>query len=107
MRLYEIDQAMLDAIDQETGEIMDIEAFERLAMERDAKIDGMICLYKGMCADAAAIASEAGRLKERLASKDHIVSVCEYAIKQLPFGSLNSEGNLQALCGRCNGGKPP
>lgn len=37
MTFREIDERMLSLIDQETGEIMDVSAFEALQMEHDKK----------------------------------------------------------------------
>ena len=82
MRLYEINDAILSLVDPETGEIMDYEAFEALAMERDSKIENMALWYKDLVAEAKAIREEelalaarrkasenkAERLKEFLAS---------------------------------------
>lgn len=38
---------------------------------------------------------------------DHIVSVYEFAKKQLDYSKLNIEENLQTLCGICNAKKRP
>ena len=38
---------------------------------------------------------------------DHIVSVYECAMGNLPIDELNRENNLQLLCSCCNGGKAP
>ena len=39
MNLYEIDKAILELVDEETGEIADWDAFEQLQMEREQKIE--------------------------------------------------------------------
>ena len=41
--LYEIDQAILDCCDLETGEILDGEALTALQMEREAKLRAWPC----------------------------------------------------------------
>jgi 5-methylcytosine-specific restriction endonuclease McrA len=38
---------------------------------------------------------------------DHIVSVYQCAIGELPANKLNTSDNLQILCFRCNAGKAP
>jgi hypothetical protein len=35
MKLYEIDNAIMDCVDMETGEIIDVERLSALQMERD------------------------------------------------------------------------
>lgn len=65
MNLYQIDQAILSLVDQETGEILDYEAFSDLQMARDAKIEGMSLWWKNLSAEAAAIRAEEIRLAER------------------------------------------
>lgn len=39
--LYEIDAGILACIDQETGEILDVERLDALQMERRTKIEGV------------------------------------------------------------------
>ena len=56
--LYEIDQAILDCIDEETGEIISPEKLEALQMERDAKIEKVALWYKNLCSDAEAYKAE-------------------------------------------------
>lgn len=63
--LFHIDQAILNCIDLETGEIIDIEQLERLQIERDAKIENVICWIKNLESDAIAIKAEAKNLTER------------------------------------------
>lgn len=65
MTIYEIDQALLDLVDPETGELKDLEAFESLQMERDKKVENMALWYKDLTAQAAAIKSEIATLTER------------------------------------------
>ena len=65
MNIYEIDQAILALVDQETGEITDWEAFDQLQMERDVKIENVACWYKNLMAEAAAIRQEEVNLAKR------------------------------------------
>ena len=51
--LFQIDQAILDCIDTETGEIVDIERLESLTMDRDLKIEGTALWVKNLLSDAA------------------------------------------------------
>ncbi len=73
MRLYEIDQAIEEAlnrvqVDEETGEVTanpDLEMLEKLQMERDQKIENVGIFIKNAKAEAEALAQEAKRLTER------------------------------------------
>lgn len=65
MNLYDINQAILDQVDPETGEILDYEAFSELKMEREEKIEGMALWHKNLTAEAAAIRAEEIKLAER------------------------------------------
>ena len=65
MKLYEIDNAILDCIDLETGEVIDTERLDALNMERDAKIENVACWIKDLKAEAEAIKAEKLALAER------------------------------------------
>lgn len=65
MNLYEINKEITSMVDPETGEILDYEAFENLAMERDQKLEEMALWYKNLTAEAAMISVEEKRLAER------------------------------------------
>ena len=64
MNLYEIDQAIMDAIDPETGEIID-EAFDSLVMTRNQKLENIGLYIKNLEADAAAFKAEKEAFAER------------------------------------------
>ena len=64
MKLYEIDQAILDCIDMETGEV-DEERITALQIERDNKIEQLLLWKKDLDAEAQAIANEIKALTER------------------------------------------
>ena len=65
MTIYEIDQAILDTIDEETGEIIDIDRLNALEMERDRKISNVACWIKDLKAEAEAIKAEKQALEKR------------------------------------------
>ena len=67
MKIWEIDEALEALVDEETGELLDFDAFEALQMERDRKIEGMGCWIKDLTAEAAAIKAEEETLKQRRA----------------------------------------
>ena len=54
LSLYHIDQALEALIDPETGELLDYDAFEQLQMDREHKIENMVCWSKSLDAEAKA-----------------------------------------------------
>lgn len=68
MTLYEIDKAILECVDEETGEIIDFERFEELAGERDFKVENIGLWYKNLKAEAEALKTEIDVLKKRQTS---------------------------------------
>ena len=71
MTIYDIDSAIAALVDPETGELGDYEAFQRLQMEREAKIENLALLYKETRATAEAIKAEADRLIQRRRVLEH------------------------------------
>lgn len=51
MKLFEINEAIANIIDFETGEIIDSEAYENLKMERQDKLTNIALLYKNCKSD--------------------------------------------------------
>lgn len=58
MKLYEIDAAILNCIDTETGEILDEEQLSQLQMERDQKIENVALWVKNLNAEKDAVKAE-------------------------------------------------
>ena len=83
--LYEIDQAILECVDCETGEIVDQEKLDGLMMERSAKIESVALWVKNLESDAVAYKAEkeAFAYREKQASdkakrlKEWLAKVCE------------------------------
>lgn len=48
MNLFEIDQKLYDLIDPETGEIVDIEAYESLSMSKQQKMENLLLYIKNL-----------------------------------------------------------
>jgi hypothetical protein len=69
--LYEIDAAILAAVDQETGEILDVEKLDALQMERERKLEGVALWIKDLKAEAAAVKEEADKLTARKKALDN------------------------------------
>lgn len=87
MNLYEIDSAIMDCVDMETGEIIDMEALENLQMERDQKIENIGCWIKNLLADAKALKEEKDNLTARQKSAENKAS----SLKAYLSSYLNGE----------------
>lgn len=89
MTIYEIDRNLEALINCESGEISDIEAFEALQMEREAKIEGTACFYKNVKAAAADIREEEKALAERRkaleAKGERLQNLLTYALQGSKF----------------------
>lgn len=78
MTLYEIEQALFEAVDQETGEI-NSEVFDQLMMEREQKIEGIALWIKNLKADAAAFKAEKEAFADRQkAAENKATSLLQY-----------------------------
>ena len=93
--LYEIDAAILAAVDQETGEILDVEKLDALQMERERKLEGVALWVKDLKAEAAAVKEEADKLTARKKALDNKIE----AIKTWLLGALDGE---KLKTPRCN-----
>ena len=65
MKLYEIDRQILECIDEETGEIIDVEKWDSLNMEYNQKIEYLACLFKNQRAEAEALKAEKQAIADR------------------------------------------
>lgn len=79
MKLYEIEQAILDTIDHETGEVLDAEKLDALQMERTAKLEGVTLWIKNLLADVEAYEKEiATFVARKKAAENKIESLKNY-----------------------------
>lgn len=76
MTLYEIDQAILECLDEETGEIVDLKRLSELNMEREKKISNVACWIKDLKAEVEALKIE----KQNLAKRQQ---TCENKVESL------------------------
>lgn len=65
MSLYKIDEAILNCVDEETGEILDWETFEKLNIERNTKIENLALWVKNLKAEVLAYKAEKASFEER------------------------------------------
>lgn len=70
MTLYEINNAILECCDEETGEILDCERLEQLQLEKEQKIEGVALYIKNLEAEAAALKAEETALADRRKVKE-------------------------------------
>ena len=76
MTLYEIDKAIMECIDSETGEVLDEEKLTALAMDRNDKIENVALWIKDLTAEAAALKAEKDAFAARQkAAEDKIESL--------------------------------
>jgi hypothetical protein len=89
--LYEIDAAILAAVDQETGEILDPEKLDALQMEREQKLEGVALWVKDLKAEAEAVKAEADKLTARKKSLENkIDGLKNWLIYALDGGRLQT-----------------
>jgi hypothetical protein len=70
MKLYEIDEQIAACVDEETGEVIDLERLIALNMERERKLEGVALWVKDLTAEAKAIREEEKSLAERRRSAE-------------------------------------
>ena len=84
MTLWEIDEALLECIDTDTGEILDFERLDELQLAREAKLENIALYIKNLQADAEAIREEEKALAERRKAKENrAASLKDYLSKAL------------------------
>lgn len=63
--LYQINEAILECIDTDTGEILDSEKFDSLQLDRNEKLENVALWYKNLLSDAEAYKAEKNNFAER------------------------------------------
>lgn len=92
--LYLIDQAIMECLDAETGEIIDPERLDALFMERNLKIENVALWVKNLLSDADAIKAE----KEALADREAECRKKAEDLKQWLSKALGGEKFSTARC---------
>lgn len=91
MKLYEIDNAILECVDNETGEILDFDKLSELQLARDEKLESVALWIKNLNAEMAAYKAEKEAFAEReKRAKNKIESLknyLAYALKGSPFNT--------------------
>ena len=94
MKLYEIDNAILDCIDLETGEVIDTERLDALQIERDTKTENVACWIKDLMAEANAIKVE----KQKLAKRQKVAENKAESLKKWLAYALGGQEFSTAKC---------
>lgn len=94
MKLYEIDEQILNCIDEETGEIIDADMLNALQMERDAKIEGVALWIKDLKAEAEALKAEKIAFEKRQKTCENRAE----SLKQWLAVALNGERFKTTKC---------
>lgn len=85
--LYEINAAILECVDLETGEIVDVEKLQELQMEREQKIESVALWYKNLLSDAAQYKAE----KDAFAEKERAAKAKAERLKEYLLTALQGE----------------
>lgn len=85
--LYEIDEQIMQCIDEDTGEILDMEKLNQLQMQQEQKVESLALWYKNLLSDAAALKAE----KETFAAREKSAKNRAESIKSYLSDFLNGE----------------
>lgn len=85
--LYEIDEQIMQCIDEDTGEILDMEKLNHLQMQQEQKVESLALWYKNLLSDAEALKAE----KENFATREKSAKNRAESIKAYLSDFLNGE----------------
>lgn len=74
MTLYKIENEITLLIDPDTGEVSDFDAWQKLQMDRETKIENTLLYCKNLAAESNAIENEINALAERKGSVDRTIA---------------------------------
>lgn len=96
MNLYEIDAAIAEGIevDEDTGEILNIEYLDELRMEKNQKIENIACFIKNLDSDAEALKAEIKTLQARMKTKQNKAA----SLRDYLAGNLDGQKFESARC---------
>ena len=92
--LYEINQAMLECVDMETGEVLDAEKLDALQMERTAKLESVTLWIKNLLADVEAYEKEIATFVARKKTAENKIE----SLKNYLAYALNGEKFSTSKC---------
>lgn len=94
--LYDIDTRLYSLLDEETGEITDIEAFEKIQLERDEKIENIALWVKNLKADVEALKAEKLTFAERQKAAEKKIDSLKHLLSDA-LGGQNFKTSRVAL----------
>ena len=94
MKLYEINEQILNCIDSETGEVIDHEKLNDLQIAKDEKIENLALWYKDLLAEANALKEE----KEAFAERENSAKKKAESIKNYLSYVLNGDNFKTTKC---------
>lgn len=90
--LWEINQDLLELIDMETGEIKDLDAWDKLKMDRQEKLANIALLAKNSAADIKILKDEEYSFKRRRKAAEKTLAWCkETLLRELKGEKLTDE----------------
>ena len=94
MTIYEIDKAIMECVDAETGEIIDTDQLDKLQMDRNTKLENVACWIKELKAEAEAIKAE----KQILANRQKVAENKAESLKKYLAYALDGQKFSTAKC---------
>ena len=94
MNLYQIDSAIAECVDAESGEVLDFDKLAELSMERDRKIENIALWIKNDLSEAKAIREE----EKTLAARRQSLESAAESRKRYLESVLNGEKFSTAKC---------
>lgn len=94
MKFYELDELIAGCIDEETGEIINVEALEQLEMDRQEKIERVLLFIKHQRYLVEAMKAEKKELDNRIRIEEKAMEGCKDFIARY----LNYENFKSAKC---------
>ncbi|MFW5631142.1 MAG: siphovirus Gp157 family protein [Acetivibrio ethanolgignens] len=95
MNLYEINAAIMDCmqeVDEETGELLNVEMLDSLLLAKDEKIENIACWIKNLKADAEALKAEKDSFaKRQKAAENKVEQLKQYLSNVLEGEKFSSD----------------
>lgn len=89
MNLYEINAAIMDCmqeVDEETGELLNVEMLDSLLLAKDEKIENIACWIKNLKADAEALKAEKDAFAKRQKAAENKVEQLKQYLRNVLEG---------------------
>ena len=94
MTLYEINQSILDAIDMETGEILNPEKLEQLQLDRKEKLRNIALLAKNKASDIAQLKEQEQAFAKRRKAAEATLAWCKATLQAELAGQKMEEAEF-------------